>query len=161
MAEWENEQTLNRYILDHVLYGVEKFHVALDILQNNIRSRFGEEARNYRFGDALLGMSLADLADLTDEKAQVDLFSKSPEKVIQEFRDLYRMYFSLSDRIKEDIETKHELQAKLDRYAERLRDILDIITAAYFTKKADEKKTRELLYALESERVKVAGHAEV
>ena len=149
VAEWENEQMLNRYILDNVLYGVEKFHVALDILQNNVRSRFSEEARNYRFGDVLLGMSLADLAGLVDQKAQVDLFSKPPEKMIQEFRSLYKMYLSLSDRIKEDIETKHELQVKLNRYTERLRDILDLITAAFFTK-ADEKKTRELLYALES-----------
>jgi hypothetical protein len=149
VAEWENEQTLNRYILNHVLYGVEKFHVALDILRNNVRSRFGEETKNYRFGDALLGMSLADLGGLTDGEVQVDLFSKPPEDVIQEFRGLYKTYFSLSDRIKEDIEMKHALQVKLNRYTERLRDILDITTAAYFTKKADEKKTRELLYALD------------
>jgi SAM-dependent methyltransferase len=151
VAEWENEQTLNRYILDHVLYGVEKFHVALDILQNNVRSRFSEGARNYRFGDALLGMSLGDLTGFIDEKEQADLFSKPPERMIQEFRNLYRTYFSLSDRIKEDIETKHDLQVKLNRYTERLRDILDLITAAYFTKKADEKKTGEFLYALDSE----------
>jgi SAM-dependent methyltransferase len=149
VAEWENEQTVNRYVLDHVLYGVEKFHVALDILRNNVRNRFGEEARNYRFGDVLLGMSLGDLTGLVEGKEQDGLFSKPPEEMIQEFRNLYRVCFSLSDRIKEDIETKHELQIKLDRYAERLRDILDLITAAYFTKKADEKKTRELLYALE------------
>ncbi|HME41605.1 MAG TPA: class I SAM-dependent methyltransferase [Syntrophorhabdales bacterium] len=160
VAEWENEQTLNRYILDHVLYGVEKSHVALDILQNNIRSRFSGEAKNYRFGDALLGMSLADLHGFTDEKAQADLFSKPPEKVLQEFRDLYRTYFSLSDRIKEDIETKHELQGKLNRYADRLRDILDVMTAAYFTKKPEEKKTRELLYALESAESKWQGMRE-
>ncbi len=149
VAEWENEQTLNRHILDHVLYGVEKVHVALDILQNNVRSRFSEEARNYRFGDALLGIALADIAGLADVKEQSGLFSKPPGMMIQEFRNLYRTYFSLSDRIKEDIEEKHELQIKLNQYAERLRDILDLVTAGYFTKKADEKKIRELLDSLE------------
>ena len=71
--------------------------------------------------------------------------------MIQEFRDLYRMYFSLSDKIKEDIEMKRELQVKLDRYTERLRDILDLLTALYFTKKAEEKKIKELLYALDGD----------
>jgi hypothetical protein len=151
IAEWENEQTLNRYILDNVLYGVEKSHVALDILQNNVRSRFSEEARHYRFGDVLLGMSLADLAGRSDGKEQIDLFSKPPVRAIEEFRNLYRVYFSLSDRIKEDIEIKRELQIKLNRYAERLRDILDLTTAAFFTKKADDKKIKELLYALDSD----------
>ena len=150
VAEWENEQTLNRHILDHVLYGVEKLHVALDILQNYVRSRFNEEARNYRFGDALLGISLADVAGIADVKEQAGLFSKPPETVIQEFRNLYRTYFSLSDRIKEDIEVKHELQTELTQYAERLRDILDLVTAGYFTKKTDEKNIRELLNSLES-----------
>ena len=150
IAEWENEQALNRHILDNVLYGVETSHLALDILQNNVRSRFGEEARHYRLGDPLLGMSLADLAGHSDGKEQIDLFSKPPVRMIQEFRDLYKVYFSLSDRIKEDIEAKRELQVKLNRYTERLRDVLDLITAAYFTKKADEKKTGELLYALDS-----------
>jgi hypothetical protein len=151
VAEWENEQALNKYILEHVLYGVEKFHVTFDILQNNVRSRFSEEAGHYRLGDALLGMSLADLADVIDEKEQTDLFSRPPERMIQEFRNLYKMYFSLSDRIKEDIELKRELQVSLNRYTERLRDILDLMTAAYFTKKADEKKIRELLWALDSD----------
>lgn len=150
VAEWENERTVNRYILDHMLYGVEKFHVAYDILHNNTRIRFGETSRNYRLGDALLGMSLTDLAGLTDGKKQTGLFSQPPEKVIQEFRNLYKTYFSLSDRIKEDIEMKHELQVRLDTYAERLRDILDLLTASYFVKKAEEKKTSELLYELES-----------
>jgi hypothetical protein len=151
VAEWENEQALNKYILDHVLHGVEKFHIALDILRNNVRSRFSEEARNYRLGDALLGMSLADLTSFSDGKEQTDLFSKPPQKIIQEFREMYRMYFSLSDKIKEDIETKNELRVTLNRYTERLRDILDLMTAAYFTKKAEEKKIRELLYELDSD----------
>ena len=151
VAEWENEQTLNRYILDNVLYGVETSHLALDILQNNVRNRFGEEARHYQLGDPLLGMSLADLAGRSDGKEQIDLFSKPPVRMIQEFRDLYKAYFALSDKIKEDIETKRELQAKLKRYTERLRDILDLMTAAFFTKKADDKKIRELLHALDSE----------
>jgi hypothetical protein len=96
-------------------------------------------------------MSLADLAGRSDGKEQIDLFSKPPVRAIEEFRNLYRVYFSLSDRIKEDIETKRELQIKLNRYAERLRDILDLTTAAFFTKKADDKKIGELLYALDSD----------
>jgi hypothetical protein len=151
VAEWENEQTLNRYILDNVLYGVETSHLALDILQNNVRSRFGEEARHYRLGDPLLGMSLADLASRGDGKEQIDLFTKPPVRMIDEFRDLHKVCLSLSDRIKEDIETKRELQIRLKRYAERLRDILDLMTAAFFTKKADDKKIGELLNALDDE----------
>jgi hypothetical protein len=151
VAEWENELALNRYIFDHVLYGVEKSHIALDIFRNNVTSRYNGGALHYRLGDVLLGMSLADLAGLSDDKSQTDLFSRPPDATIQEFRKMYRTYFSLSERIKEDIEMKRELQLKLDRYTERLRDILDLLTAAYFTKKSDEKKIKELLYALDSD----------
>ena len=154
VAEWENEPALNRYILNHVLYGVEKSHIALDILRNNVTSRYDAGALHYRLGDALLGMSLADLAGLSDDKSQTDLFSRPPDATIQEFIKMYRTYFSLSERIKEDIEMKRELQFKLDRYTERLRDILDLLTAAYFTKKSDEKKIKELLYALDSDESK-------
>jgi len=154
VAEWENELALNRYILDHVIYGVEKNHMALDILRNNVTSRYNGGALHYRLGDVLLGMSLADLAGLSDDKSQTDLFSRPPDATIQEFRKMYGTYFSLSERIKEDIEMKHELQVKLDRYTERLRDILDLLTASYFTKKSDDKKIKELLYALDSDESK-------
>ena len=154
VAEWENEATLNRCILNTLLYGVEKSHLALDILQNSMMSRFQERASHYRLGDALLGMSLADLEGLFETRSQTDLFSKPPEGIIREFRNMYRLYFSLSDRIKEDIEEKRELDVKLARYRERLRDILDLLTASYFTKKSEEKKIKELLYALDSDESK-------
>jgi hypothetical protein len=151
VAEWENEQALNRYILDHVMYGVEKLHVSLDILRNSMKSRFSAEAANYRLGDVLLGMSLIDLAGINGAREQTNLFSKPPEGVITEFRNLYKMYFSLSDRIREDIEVKRELKVRLKRYTARLRDILDLTTALYFTKRAHEKQIRELLHSLESD----------
>jgi hypothetical protein len=154
VAEWENETTLNRCILDTLLYGVEKSPLALDILQNSMMSRFHEKATNYRFGDALLGMSLSNLEGLFETKSQRDLFSRPSPLIIQEFRDMYRLYFSLSDRIKEDIEVKRELEVKLARYTERLRDILDLLTASYFTKKSDEKKVKDLLHSLDSDESK-------
>lgn len=150
VAEWENESTLNRCIID-MLYGVEKSHLALDILQNSMMSRFQERASHYRLGDALLGMSLANLEGLFDTGSQSDLFSRPSPVVIQEFRNMYRIYFSLSDRIKEDIEEKKVLDVKLTRYTERLRDILDLLTTSYFTKKSEEKKVKELLHALDSD----------
>ncbi|MEO0249685.1 MAG: hypothetical protein ABIN58_09170, partial [candidate division WOR-3 bacterium] len=82
VAEWENEATLSRYILDTLIYGVEKSHLALDILQNGMMSRFQATASNYKLGDALLGMSLAALEQFFDSKSQTDLFSKPPEAVI-------------------------------------------------------------------------------
>jgi hypothetical protein len=47
VARWEDEKTLKRYILERILYGIEKSHVAYDILQYAMQHRYGTEADNY------------------------------------------------------------------------------------------------------------------
>ncbi|HEX2967237.1 MAG TPA: hypothetical protein VHO84_15735 [Syntrophorhabdaceae bacterium] len=61
MAEWENESLLKRYIIRHVLFGIEKSCFAHDILHSAIQKRFGTDASNYKLGNPLIGMSIRDL----------------------------------------------------------------------------------------------------
>ncbi|HAR95621.1 MAG TPA: hypothetical protein DCR97_06625 [Deltaproteobacteria bacterium] len=150
VAEWEHGPALYRSILDRMLFGTEKSHPALDILQHSLHSRFGATGRNYRLGNPLLGMSLRDIEGLTDAKSQVTLFSKPPHEILADFRDTYRRFFLLSNKIREDAKLKEELGAGLLRAAERIRDILDIVTAGYFIKFGDGKKIREFLYNLDA-----------
>jgi hypothetical protein len=151
MSGWEHGPALYRYILDHMLFGTEKSHPALDILQNALRGRFGTPARNYRLGNSLLGMSLHDIAGLVDTKNQVTLFSKSPQEAIAEFRSAYKNYYLLSDRIKEDAEIKRKLGLRLELARDRIRDILDVVTAGYFIKIGEGKKIKELLHNLDAD----------
>lgn len=151
VAQWENEKTLKRYILQRILYGIEKSHVACDILQYAMKQRYGVEAANHRFGNPLIGMSLADIAPHVDTRNQMGLFSKNPLDVLRDVRSMYRHYFSLSDKIKEDMAVKEELASRLGIYYERIRDLMDLITATYFSKAVDERKIQETLAMLDSE----------
>jgi hypothetical protein len=151
VAEWENERLLNRFILNNVLFGIEKYQFSLDVLQNAMQYRFNSTAVNYRLGNPLLGMSIRDLQALTDDKSQAGLFSKNPGDVISELKEMYRLYFSLSDRIKEDAAAKSDLDATLRIYRQRIREVMDLITASYFDKTLEIKKIRELLYYMDGD----------
>lgn len=150
VAEWEHGPALYRSILDRMLFGTEKSHPALDILQHALYSRFGATGKNYRLGNPLLGMSLRDIEGLADTKNQVTLFSKPPHEILADFRETYKRFFLLSDKIREDAQLKEELGVGLLQAAERIRDILDIVTAGYFIKIGDGKKIREFLYNLDA-----------
>jgi hypothetical protein len=149
VAEWEHGPALYRSIMDRMLFGTERSHPALDILQNSLRSRFGATAINYRLGNPLLGLSLRDIEGFIDAKNQVTLFSKPPHEILADFKETYKRFSLLSDRIREDAQLKEELAADLSRATERIRDILDLVTAGYFIKVGDGKKIREFLYNLD------------
>jgi hypothetical protein len=151
VAEWEDEKTLKRHISDHILYGIERLPVSLDILQNTMRSRYNAATGHYKLGNPLLGMSLKDVSPTVETKNQMGLFNKPPKDVVQEFREMYRLYFSLSTRIKEDVQIKNELEVKLKIYGERIRDVMDLMTATYFIKTVDQKRVQEALFSLDSD----------
>jgi hypothetical protein len=150
VSEWEHGPALYRSILDHMLFGTEKSHPALDILHSSLSGRFGALGTNYRLGNPLLGMSLRDITGLIDGKSEATLFSKPPQEAIAEFRETHKRYSLLSDRIREDVQLKGELSTGLARATERIRDILDVVTAGYFIKVGESKKIKELLYNLDA-----------
>jgi len=149
-AEWEDEYTLKNHILNNVLYGVEKSLISLDIFQNIVKNRFGAPARHYKSGNPLIGISIKDLPDFSDLKNQMNLFSRNPGEIIQDFRDTYNLYFTLSDKIREDAQVKKEIAIKLNIYKERIRDTLDVITSTYFSKLIENRNVQDLLFSLDS-----------
>jgi hypothetical protein len=149
-AEWEEESDLKKCIINTILHGIERSHIAFDILQNTMASRFGCQAENYRLGNPLLGMSLKDIMNALDSSNQMGLFNKHPKEIIHDFREMYTRYFSLSDKIKENVQVKSELDVRLKVYATRIRDVMDVITATYFTKTVDNKKIQDMLFNLDS-----------
>lgn len=151
VSEWENEKTLKRFIIDKVLHGIEKSHIAFDILHDMMKNRYGTDGANYKFGNPLIGMSLADIAPHVDIKNQPGLFSKNPLDLIADLGQMYRQYFSLSEKIREDMVIRKELGIKLRLYRERLCDVMDLITATYFSKTVDERKIQEALSMLDSD----------
>jgi hypothetical protein len=151
VAEWEDEITLKGYIIENLLYGIERSHLSLDILQNMMSSLFNSRAKNYKLGNPLLGMSIKDITDTLDTKNQMGLFNRHPRDTIREFKEMYKLYFSLSEKIKEDLEIKNELEVKLTKYRERIKDILDIITTTYFYKMVDNKRIQDMLFSLDSD----------
>jgi hypothetical protein len=151
VVEWEHRHRLYRSILDQMLFGIERCHISLDILQNAMLFRFGSGARNYRIGNPLLGLSISELQELADGTRVTDLFSRHPAEVISDFRGTYRTYDSLSDRIKEDAAVKNELGAKLHVYRRRVRELMDLLAALWFDKSLEKKKIRELLYYIDAD----------
>ena len=151
VAEWEDEITLKGYIIENLLYGIERSHLSLDILQNMMSSLFNSRAKNYKLGNPLLGMSIKDITNTLDTKNQMGLFNRHPRDIIQEFKEMYKLYFSLSEKIKEDLEIKNELEVKLTKYRERIKDILDIITTTYFYKMVENKRIQDMLFSLDSD----------
>jgi hypothetical protein len=151
IAEWENEISLKRYIIDHLLFGIEKSHFAYDIFHGMMKNRFKTEARNYKFGNPLIGMSLSDVPHYFDTKKQLGLFSKNPVDFLNTFRDTFKRYFSLSEKIKEDLHVREELDVTLKRCTIRIRDVMDIITSTYFSKVIDNKKINDVLSNLGSD----------
>jgi len=151
VAEWENESLLHKFILDRVLFGAEKSDFSLDVLQCATLLRFFADAANYRLGNPLLGMSMAELYAFAGDVGQAAPFSKHPHEVISEFRDMYRLYFSLSDRIKEDAVVKGEIGATLHVCRQRMKDVMDLLTASYFDSVAEEGKIAELLSHLDAD----------
>ncbi len=148
-AEWEEESALKKCIIDTILYGIERSHISFDILQNTMKSRFGLSGRNYRLGNPLIGMPLKSIVNAIDSTNQMALFNKHPKDVIQEFKELYTLFYSLSDKIKEDLELRSATEIKLLVYTERIRDLLDVMTATYFTKTVENKRIQEMLFALD------------
>ena len=151
IAEWENETSLKRYIVDHLLFGIEKSYFAYDILHGMMRSRFKTEARNYKFGNPLIGMSLSDVPHYFDTNNQLGLFGKNPVDFLNTFRDIFKRHFSLSEKIKEDMQIREELDITLKLYTTRIRDVMDIITSTYFSKTIDNKMINEVLSNLDSD----------
>ena len=93
VTEWENETSLKRYIIDHLLFGIEKSYFAYDIFHGMMRSRFKTEARNYKFGNPLIGMSLNDVPHYFDTTNQLGLFSKNPVDLPQYFQRYVQALF--------------------------------------------------------------------
>jgi hypothetical protein len=78
------------------------------------------------------------------------LFSKYPGEIIDDFRETYKHYFALSDRIKEDAKEKQEIEIGLNFYRERIRDTLDVMTATFFSRSVEKRRVHELLFNLGS-----------
>lgn len=76
VAEWEDEKALKKYILDNMLYGVERSHIVYDMLKDAILKRFGFDLKNFKLGNPLIGMSLKDIANHIDIKNQMGLLQK-------------------------------------------------------------------------------------
>ena len=151
IAEWEEEKSLKKYILDRNLFGVERSHICYDALQNMLHHRYGSQTRHYKPGNALMGIALKDIAGLFDITKQGSLFGRNPKEVLDEIRELYHLYYSLSDKIKEDVKMREEIEAKLVIYSERVKDIMDAITATFFTRDIDEKKIEDMVFSLEAD----------
>jgi hypothetical protein len=151
ITEWENEMSLKRYIIDHLLFGIEKSYFAYDIFHSMMKNRFKTEARNYKFGNPLIGMSLSDIPRYFDTKKQLGLFGKNPVDFLNTFRDTSKRYYSLSEKIKEDLQVREELDVTLKRCTTRIRDVMDIITSTYFSKVIDNKKINDVLSNLDSD----------
>lgn len=151
VSEWEDEITLKKYISDNLLYGIERSPFSLDILQNTMKNRFLLAAKNYKLGNPLIGMSIKDIYSFFDSKNQLSLFDRNPEEIIHEFEKNYKQYFSLSDKIKEDVTLKKDLEVMLKKYSERLQDILDIITTTYLYRIVDNKKIQDVVSILGSD----------
>lgn len=151
IAEWEHEKTLKKYILDRNLYGIERSHICYDALQNMLNRRYGSQARHYRPGNPLIGMALKDIAALFDITKQGSLFGRNPKEVLDDFREMYRLYYSLSKKIKEDVKVREEIEAKLKIYSERIRDVMDATTATFFARDIDNKKVEDMVFSLEAD----------
>jgi len=151
IAEWENEKSLKKYILDHNLYGIERSHICYDALINMLNHRYGTTAHHYKPGNPLIGITLKDIGNLFDITKQGSLFGRNPKEVLDEFREMYRLYFSLSSKIKEDLKVREEIGVKLKIYVSRIKDVMDATTATFFTKDIDIKKLEDLLYSLEAD----------
>lgn len=151
IAEWEDEGPLKKYILDHILFGVERSHICFDAFQNMLVKRFGFQARHYRLGNPLIGISLKDISTMFDVSKQMSLFGKNPKELLAEFQEMYRLYFSLSRKIKEDVKIREEIEVKIKVYGDRIRDIMDTITATFFTKAVDNRKVEEMVFNLDAE----------
>lgn len=149
-AEWEEESSLKKYIIEKILFGIERSHISFDILQNTMASRFGIPAQNFRLGNPLIGMSLKDVANTLDSSNQMGLFNKHPKEVIQDFKEMYTLFFSLSDKIKEDLQVRNATAVKLRIYTDRIRDLMDVMTAIYFTKTVESGRVQDMLFSLES-----------
>jgi len=151
VAEWEDEHSLKRFIVQNIMYGIERSHLMFDILTHIFQTRFDSGAPHYRLGNPLIGMSIKDISYYYDEKDQLGLFNKNPKDLINEIKEMYKLYFSLSDKIKEDVEIKNDINIRLNTYKERIRDAMDVITASHFAKIIDSKKIRDLLFSLDSD----------
>jgi len=151
VAEWENEGLLHKFVLNQVLYGVEKYPFPLDVLQNSMLSRFNAPGVNYRLGNPLLGMSLGELFGSPGDKGRTGLFSKDPDSLMSRLKEMHRLHATLSDRIKEDAPVKSEIEATLAVYRQRIGEIMDLMTASCFEKALEMKKIGELLYCIDGD----------
>ncbi len=118
-----------------------------------IRKRFNTAARHFTYGNPLIGMSVEDVSTYFDAKSQMGLFDKNPQDIINDFKETYRLYFSLSDRIKEDVQVREELEKRLKRNGERIRGAMDLIVSTYFNKTVDNKRIQDVLSHLDSDDV--------
>ncbi|MCX8023378.1 MAG: hypothetical protein N2745_11475 [Syntrophorhabdaceae bacterium] len=151
VAEWEDEQGLKKYIMDNVFYGVERSPAVLQILKNTFNNFIHLELPNFRGGNPLFGMTIRDISSLYDSKKQMGLFGKTPLEVLEYFKEGYKRFFALSDKIREDAEEKKEIASYLNLYRERIRDILDVLTATYLSRTIEKKKVQDLIMHLGEE----------
>ncbi|OPX94217.1 MAG: hypothetical protein A4E58_02652 [Syntrophorhabdus sp. PtaB.Bin006] len=151
VSEWEDEASLKKYILNRMLYGVERSHICYDALQNSLTKRFGTEGRHYRLGNPLVGISLKNIENMFDVTKQMSLFGKTPKELIADFREMYRVYFSLSRKIREDVKIREEIEIKLTVYRERMKDVMDAVTATFFAKDIESKKIQDMVFSMEAD----------
>lgn len=151
IAEWENEGLLHKFILSHVLYGVERRPFPLDVLQNCLLSRFNAQGANYRLGNPLLGMSLRELFGLPEDRGRSGLFSRDPGNLVAKLKEMHRMQSTLSDRIKEDAVVKGEIERSFHLLRQRLGEIMDLMTASYFEKSLEVKNIDELAHHIDGD----------
>jgi hypothetical protein len=151
VAEWENDHYLHRFVLEKILFGTVRDSFAHEVLQNSLHTRFDCIPINYRQGNPLLGMSVTDLESLYDSKSQTGLFSRHPREVMSDLRDMLRKYFALSDRIKEDVVMKAEMRVTILRWTLRIKEIMDLLTAAFFDPAIEGNKIKEMLYLLDGD----------
>jgi hypothetical protein len=149
VAEWENEGLLHKFVLSHVLYGVEKDPFPLDVLQNSMLSRFDAPGVNYRLGNPLLGMSLGELFGPPVDQGRTGLFSKDSCDLTPRLKEMAGLHATLSDRIKEDALVKNEIGATLAVYRQRIGEIMDLMTASCFVETLEMKQIGELLYCID------------
>jgi hypothetical protein len=150
-AEWENESLLHKFLLDDVLYGVEKHPFSLDVLQNAMRARFGFPGTHYRLGNPLLGISLRELFGLLDGEDRAGPLPERPGDVMTQIKETHRLCCALSDRIKEDAIVKSELKGRLTVYRQRMGEVMDLVTASYFDRLPEKQRIEELLDCLEGD----------
>lgn len=151
VAEWEDEHQLKRYIMEQMLYGTARSRLAFDMFQGIMDSVYKIRPVNYRYGNPLLGISIDDISNFLDAKRHQGLFNIDIEGLLRDFRETSRLYYTLSDKIKEELKLKREIGVRFEGLKERIRDLLDLITASYLNMPLEAKEIVGIISMLDSD----------